>query len=297
MRVVSRLRRLTFGKLSRFPAVTEILSAVIRRGTPRTKFLPYVCPQPTDFAPTDVRVVRRHGVSLALHPAHYFQWHHYFGLPDPVLEVLVREARRASVVIDVGANIGLYSLLMAKECRREVHAFEAASGTAAQLAWHCARNSIQNVFVNQLALGESTGQAALFDHGRGDSGKASLRVGAGADTEQVPVSTLDTYVDRLGLSGIDLLKIDVEGFECAVLRGGWNTVMRERPTICIELTPAWMTAADLNTLRSLVEQGYSINMIGQSTEAGYETLTDQAVLDRIVAVGTQCNVLLAPRTP
>lgn len=48
-------------------------------------------PQPSSYEPSDERIVTRHGLRFRLRPGHYFQWHHFFGRDDPVLDELVRE--------------------------------------------------------------------------------------------------------------------------------------------------------------------------------------------------------------
>ena len=124
--------------------------------------------------------------------------------------------------VDVGANIGNHSLWMAVVCRLRVEAFEPAPVNLERLYANVTLNDLQGrVAVHPAALASASSVATPLDKGR-------LRVGVG----EVPVRTLDSY----GLTDVSLLKIDVEGMEAEVIRGGLDIIARDRPTIYAE---AW----------------------------------------------------------
>lgn len=150
-------------------------------------------------------------------------------LPDHAeLSVLRRLLRRGDRFIDVGANIGVYSLIAA-ECGAEVIAFEPGTAAIAALRRNVALNDLGGrIEVRQEAVGAGSGEIEFVDGvgtmGHVVTGAADLaRGGAGLFTGRstrrvirVPMVTLDEVI---GGAEIAALKIDVEGFEDDVLTG------------------------------------------------------------------------------
>src|SRR6185295_8952682 len=128
----------------------------------------------------------------------------------------------APVVFDVGANNGDWSATVLKTNKlAKIHAFEPQRSLAAHIA-----ATYPEIAVNNLAVGESAGELGLYDYAdHPGSQHASLLKGV-IDTihggtprvTKVAVVTLDDYCREHRVDHIDFLKIDVEGFELAVLR-------------------------------------------------------------------------------
>jgi FkbM family methyltransferase len=146
-----------------------------------------------------------------------------------------------AVVADVGANVGYYSLVAAPlvGSAGQVYAFEPMGAQFAQLCANVMRNSLRQVNLVNLALSDEVGEATITLEDENNTGSASLRGGTGsAGSEKVQVSTLDHYFGSQPLQRLDVVKIDVEGFETAVLRGGEGTIGRFRPVVMIEVVDA-----------------------------------------------------------
>jgi FkbM family methyltransferase len=134
----------------------------------------------------------------------------------PLLKRIYRRRYRGTA-LDVGANIGNHTLWLAIVCGLRVVAFEPVEH--AELSANVALNDLGGrVWVEPVALGDACGTAEHVGAGR---------LAPGGD---LPVRTLDSY----RLRGVRLVKIDVEGMEPAVLRGGEQTIRRDRPTIWAE---------------------------------------------------------------
>jgi FkbM family methyltransferase len=139
---------------------------------------------------------------------------------------------RDSVVVDVGANIGGYSIRLAPRVHRVV-AIEPEPHNYEQLLAHIRQNHITNVVPMQAAISDRRGRATF--HLAEDAGRHSLESSAWGiptgQTIEVETLLLDEVVDMQGLTSIDWLKIDVERHELAVLRGGTKALRMTRNLI------------------------------------------------------------------
>jgi FkbM family methyltransferase len=143
------------------------------------------------------------------------------------------EAFRAAVkpgatALDVGANVGAYSLLLGQWVGDGGHvfAFEPAPEIFAGLSQHVALNGLGRVVAPvQLAVGEDVRTASLLV--AGTHGESRLAAGAdeGGSAIDVSMTTIDRFCEERRLAP-DFMKVDVEGFELSVLRGARETIRR-----------------------------------------------------------------------
>ena len=147
--------------------------------------------------------------------------------------VLQQLARPGATVVEAGANIGALTVPLARRCAPgRLLAFEPQQRVFQVLCANLALNQLENVTARPEALGEAIGEAVVPrpDFNRnGNFGDTALR-GPDEAGDKVRVVT----VDSLDLEDLGLLKIDVEGFEAAVLRGARTTIARCRPVIYSE---------------------------------------------------------------
>jgi FkbM family methyltransferase len=140
------------------------------------------------------------------------------------------------IAFDVGANFGYYTCLLAGLCR-QVHAFEPVPWLADRMEGNVDLNGFRNVTINRAALSEAEGTVPLNLPDRSDAnwGTSSLVHQSGRNHEQikVPATTLDSYCRQNNLR-VDFIKLDVEGAEHFVLRGGLETLRRWKPRMVIE---------------------------------------------------------------
>ncbi|MCK8782928.1 FkbM family methyltransferase [Roseomonas sp. NAR14] len=144
--------------------------------------------------------------------------------------------------VDVGANVGNHALFAAGVCGARVLAFE----PSAALAAHCRENLAENGLAGRAevlrnGVGDRAGQARLVHGPAGNAGMTRLddmietgaEAGADAAAETVGVVRLDEVLAERGLVP-DVIKVDVEGMEAAVLRGAEETLRRHSPTLYVE---------------------------------------------------------------
>lgn len=130
-----------------------------------------------------------------------------------------------------------------------VHAFE-PTDTARLLRTNLAAAGAANVTVHEVALGNATGRRE----------EAIYRIwGSAPEMKEYPFTTLDTFVAETGLDRLDLVKIDVDGFDLEVLKGARETLRRFDPWVLIELNHALATRGQSvsEALLWLSGQGYT----------------------------------------
>jgi len=150
-----------------------------------------------------------------------------------VVDLLEKLSTRDSVFFDIGANLGLVSIPLSKTVKT-VHAFEPVTENIDALKKNISLNNRENITVYPVALGDKAGKASAEKRNEGSSGTFTLK--AGSDFE---VKRLDDITD---LPAANLIKIDVEGMEPAVLAGAQNLIKTSRPTILFEINIAELRA-------------------------------------------------------
>jgi len=142
-------------------------------------------------------------------------------------------------VIDIGANFGVYTLSMAKAVGDAGHvwAFEPASKTAGFLRDGVAANDFQNVTIEQKGLSNVSGTAelSLHDNPEFNSLANKEKPGASPNYETVDIVTLDEFWDFDNEQRVTFVKIDAEGEEANVIRGGSRFFTNQSPLIQYEI--------------------------------------------------------------
>ncbi len=154
---------------------------------------------------------------------------------------LARVLRPGMVFVDVGANMGLYTLFAARKVgeQGQVLAIEPSSRECERLRRNLRENSVTNVRLVRRAASNFSGEAELLVAADVRSGHNTL--GAFAyDTplavkQKVRTERLDAIVAEEGLARVDVIKMDVEGAEVKALEGAAGILERFRPLLLIEL--------------------------------------------------------------
>jgi len=172
-----------------------------------------------------------------------------FNSDESFLEKFLNPSRNL-VVLDIGANVGFWTLKFAKRYRK-IHAFEPNPEIFPVLKKTIRK--LRNVSLHRCALGDESGFSDFFVHrGHVYSGLLIKREGY-IKTIRVPVRTLDSF----GFDAVGLIKIDTEGFELPILMGGIETIKRETPQLYIEIHEQDQEAPILNLLQEL---GYTYSI-------------------------------------
>jgi FkbM family methyltransferase len=178
------------------------------------------------------------------------------------------------VVFDVGAHVGQYSLVASRIVGQggAVHSFEPDPETFAWLRGNCRSNKLGHVTLNQIALSDAAEIKTFYFATSGDIGSNSLAEpkNFSGRKAQVPCIQFDTYLQKRGITRVHLVKMDVEGAELGVLRGGESLFSgRNRPIMILEFEEARQLAfgSSCRALGAwLVEHGYELFRIGATLE-------------------------------
>ena len=140
------------------------------------------------------------------------------------------------VVIDAGANMGVFSLFAAKR-GAFVHAFEPQRSCYDVLKSHISMNSFgESIVPWELALAEKRGVVEFSSlEGTLDSGATMIqsRVRENRSSFTVNCISLDEWASENGIGKIDLIKADIEGAERLLLKGACNTLREQKPKLCL----------------------------------------------------------------
>ena len=173
--------------------------------------------------------------------ANFIDWTIFFyGAYEPLTRRLLIDLAReceTPIFLDIGANFGIHTLAMARHCAK-VHAFEPWEPARRRLGELIDMNDLGNVTLHPIGLGAITTRQTFYapagrNHGGGSFLKDVNGQGVpGAEAQQVERG--DDYLAAHDIDKVDLIKIDVEGFEPDVLAGLEAVLRRCRPRILLE---------------------------------------------------------------
>jgi len=216
-------------------------------------------------------------------------WYGYY--ERPVEMAIKKMLRPGSVFIDIGANIGYFSIMAARQCSScTVVAFEPVKELFEEMKANILLNDIPNIIPLDYAAGDKEEERTIFLSGSENRGMSSLQKPENymGKTQQVKVVSIDEWFSRSGLKKVDLIKIDVEGNEPAVLKGMESVIKKFRPVLIMEVNPETLllfkwTVRDIDLL--VREMGYESKLL---TNKGAAKNVDLA------GIRMQVNVLLTP---
>ena len=209
-----------------------------------------------------------------------------------VTAALSGELREDTVFLDVGANIGFFTLLVAARCPAgRVYSIEPDPDNARLLSASVALNGFgSRVTVHSCAASDEAGVLTLSDLGNARNLGARFTSkkhetldrhvhGPAPKFVEVRAARLDHLLD---VPKLDLVKMDIEGFEPVALRGMEGLLGKHRPVIVMEFAPG--TIRDIagedpeSALRQLVAAGYELGILGDDGRAASMTIDTEELL-------------------
>jgi len=155
--------------------------------------------------------------------------------------------RPGDTAIDVGANLGYFSAVMAQcvEGHGRVWSFEPVPPTFERLCLSLSLNGFRHVTPLAVALGDAGGTARIVCDPcfAGSASFHGSSRGPHDESHQVPVHRLDDLLEADPIGPVRLIKIDVEGHELAVMRGARQTIAQAKPSIVFEFSESLARSA------------------------------------------------------
>jgi FkbM family methyltransferase len=187
-----------------------------------------------------IRFATQNGIHFKLDISDLVDWHVYFGIHEPAQTELFSLCHRGDCVIDVGTNIGKVLLNFSNRVGNTgtVIGFEPDEFNFKKCEQNISLNKPTNVKLFQMGLGDEVTQLHMFvkdANNRGMNRISSESAGENESENTIQITTLDTMVSKLLLQKINLIKIDVEGFELKVLKGAHASLNKFHPVLFIEL--------------------------------------------------------------
>ena len=170
------------------------------------------------------------------------------------------------VVMDIGANIGWYSLMASKKVgpTGKIFSIEISPDEMNKLRRNVALNQLTNIEPLLLAIADQPGRVFITD--TRSAGTTSLAASAGEARHEIEATSLDHFVDERKLQRIDLIKCDIEGAEVKFLTGAHASLARFKPILMIELNPSALERFG-NRLEEvtgpLTQLGYTLHQVGR----------------------------------
>jgi FkbM family methyltransferase len=187
-----------------------------------------------------------------------------YQIHEPLTTELVKQFLKPGMnVVDIGGNLGYYALLEAQMVgdTGRVIAIEPVASNFAQLSRNVAANGYRNIILENVAIGTINGSAPIYLSNK--SNWHSLHPVPWETREvTVRVSTLDSLLARYELPSLDLIRMDLEGYEIEVIRGMKSTIKKYSPRLLIELHPQVVgPQAMITFLEQLKALGYELEWV------------------------------------
>ncbi len=210
-----------------------------------------------------------------------------------LLEVIEKEIKPGEIVVDLGANIGYYTLIFARLVgdNGKVYAFEPDPENFALLKKNVEINGYKNVVLVQKAISNQTGKAKLFlseenvgDHQIFDSkyGRKSI---------EIETVTLDEYFKDIV---VDFLKIDIQGAEQAALEGAAKFLQNKKLKIITEFCPNLLNlfGGDAGKYLDIIESNFKMYDIDGGKNTSKLELLDQYTVEKENVTNLFCTRLV-----
>ena len=190
-------------------------------------------------------------------------------LEAKILSFIQSLIKPGMVIYDIGANIGIHSLILAREhpdC--QIHAFEPETLNFWKLLRNIELNKLPNITPHLIAAGAKREVRFLSLQGYlSGLGQHSLQKTVSSLTTPIEVWDLDSYTRQKNIARPDLVKIDVEGFELQVLKGMNHIIKAKRPAFIIEVHEALTDRSKVESF--LKKHHYGLKEIARQRKRGF----------------------------
>ncbi len=176
--------------------------------------------------------------------------------------------KSSGVFLDIGANLGWYSVLLGTVYPKlNIQSFEPDPLNHALFQENIGLNGCKNIEAHAVALADTEQEKTLYLYPHKNRGRHSLLPTKGAEQVKVPCTTIDAFCEKQNIQEIDLLKIDIEGYEYFAFLGASKMLARTNH-LFMEFSPNLYTkdASKEMLLDLLISKGFSPHYIDESSK-------------------------------
>jgi FkbM family methyltransferase len=186
--------------------------------------------------------VPRWGVTYLANPANYIDWNVlcFGGYERDDLKVFRRLGRPGATCLDIGANVGHHAIFFGS-LGWSVHAFEPNPQLWNEFDRKVVVSGLSSVTLHKVGLGHEDGLLQFELENETNSGTGHFTTDSDqsrgrGQIQTLPVRNGDRYLAEAGIGHVDVVKMDIQGFEPEALAGLRETLRRDRPLLCIEVS-------------------------------------------------------------
>ena len=195
-------------------------------------------------------------------------------------------------VVDIGANIGYYSIIASARARKVI-AFEPDTTNSGYIKKSIVANNATNITLIESGVGERNGTHTLYLDPHNKGKHSLLSHGSATDAISISMTTLDEALAELGTPKIDVIKMDIEGWEGQAFRGMSATLASHHPILLFEFAP-WRIAKTgiepIEILERLVSLGYSLSIISEEKKIREPILDIVLLTERLAKEDSYINI-------
>ena len=165
----------------------------------------------------------------------------FLGYEEKDSNMILNLIPKKGVIFDIGANMGWYSLVIAKQNKNlKVHSFEPIPKTFSFLQKNVNFNKLENIYMHNFGFSDKTEDLVFYTYPEGSGNASSVNLTERNDVESIKCSVkrLDEFVSSNKLK-VDFIKCDVEGAELFTFLGAKDTIALYRPVVFSEMLRKW----------------------------------------------------------
>jgi FkbM family methyltransferase len=276
MKITPRVRFLNFFRIIfKVPFLEKFLSTLTQGKSPNHFFSKFV-PNPYQYPANSYRQIHLSGIQMTIDISDYLGHCLYFGIDGKERQShkhLFALVSNGYDILDIGSNIGFTVLSMAQlSIKGKVIGFEPDRLNYERCLININQNNFGNINLYNIGLGSE--DMSIPMEVRTEFNRGGNRVALNGKGEIIEVKKLDNLFPSLNISKVDLVKIDVEGYELHVLQGAKKLLQQFKPTLFIELSDdnlRYHGGSAKELIEFLVRTGYSSIV---KADSNFEIKTD-----------------------
>lgn len=216
--------------------ILESLLASLSQGKSPNHILCKLVPNPYQYAPGTFKLLKQNNIVMRVDISDYIGHYLFFGFEDHGLKKLFSLCNENYNVLDIGVNIGWTFLNLAQVAKHgKVFGFEPDPYNFERCSENISLNNFTNVRAFPVGLGNANLEVNMEIRSSLNRGGNRIAPNRTSSSQPVQIVKLDGFVPVQELNSIDLIKIDVEGYELNVLRGAEALLKHYKPILFIEL--------------------------------------------------------------